>query len=228
MSLRPVVVMVLVAGCASEASRVETQVGPAGAEVTLGEVTLEIPPGALTTDVPITIEISGDTPTHGEPTVSPLYELGPAGTTFAVPITLSMPYTGDSDRVAIWWSDETGELVPLITTVDDGRLSAQSMHFSRVQAVVDWLTDRWNAGIERCNATCEAPSDQYCRFFHQGDPGRECDPDGTFTCASHVVGASASCTTPYTCKVTWTVIASCGLDGCSDDGGCPMPNNSTP
>ncbi|HUQ02952.1 MAG TPA: hypothetical protein VM261_10675 [Kofleriaceae bacterium] len=200
------------------------QIGAAGGELSLGELTLEIPPGALAADVPITIEISGDTPTHGEPVASALYELGPAGTTFAIPVTLSLPYAEGSDRVAIWWSNETGELVPLITTVDDGRLSAQSMHFSYAQAIFNWATDRWNVGIERCNATCEA-SGQYCRFYHQGDVGRECDPSDTFTCASQLISASAACTTPYTCKVTWSVIDNCGLDGCSDGGGCATPGD---
>lgn len=64
-------------------------VGAAGAQVTTldGSAALDVPPAALTQTTSITIET-----TTGETDFAPTAELGPDGTQFAEPVTLTLPY----------------------------------------------------------------------------------------------------------------------------------------
>jgi hypothetical protein len=79
-------------------SRVEKSIGAAGGTIAgamgtpLAGVVLEVPAGALATDVILAIDISGGSPPDGT-LVSPLVKVGPDGTLFAKPARLTLPYS---------------------------------------------------------------------------------------------------------------------------------------
>jgi hypothetical protein len=70
---------------------IATNVGANGGVVGADGVTVSIPAGALTSDVLITIELSGVPGPNG--TVSQVFEILPTGTQFAEPITIAFNYT---------------------------------------------------------------------------------------------------------------------------------------
>ena len=81
---------VLVDAGEADAEVVAMAIGAGGGTLTTADgVRIEIPAGALATTTTITVTRSG-TPTLGA--VGPLYELGPDGTRFTQPITLTLPY----------------------------------------------------------------------------------------------------------------------------------------
>ena len=81
---------VLVEAGEADAEVVAMAIGAGGGTLTTADgVRIEIPAGALATTTTITVTRSG-TPTLGA--VGPLYELGPDGTRFTQPITLTLPY----------------------------------------------------------------------------------------------------------------------------------------
>lgn len=118
------------------------EVGASGGAVVLdlpegsGTVTLEIPAGALDSDVTLTVEAydsaSGFEVPEGFDVASPLFVFGPAGTVFAQPVTIRLPFSGTSAGRTVYWSrlgDETS--FDARPTVIDGQLaSAPVTHFS--------------------------------------------------------------------------------------------------
>ncbi|MGH2411457.1 MAG: hypothetical protein ACRDGS_13995, partial [Chloroflexota bacterium] len=65
-----------------------TPTGAQGGTVTLEGTTLTIPAGALSSSEPITVTSTKDSPPAGVRNLSPIYQFGPAGLTFAVPVTV--------------------------------------------------------------------------------------------------------------------------------------------
>jgi hypothetical protein len=70
---------------------IATNIGPAGGTVGAMGVTVTVPPGALSVDLELTIQLSGQNGPAG--TVSPVFEIGPTGTTFTLPVTVAFDYT---------------------------------------------------------------------------------------------------------------------------------------
>jgi hypothetical protein len=70
---------------------IATDMGPGGGTVGVDGVTVTIPPNALTSTVAITIERSGLLGPDG--TIGQVFEIGPTGTMFGVPITIAFNYT---------------------------------------------------------------------------------------------------------------------------------------
>ncbi len=73
---------------------IATNIGPGGG--TLGTVgvdgvTITIPPNALTSTLAITVQRSGQLGPNG--TIGQVFEIGPTGTTFAMPVTIAFNYT---------------------------------------------------------------------------------------------------------------------------------------
>jgi hypothetical protein len=68
-----------------------TTIGPNGGEIGADAVTVSIPAGALTSDVPISIRLSPVPGPSG--TVGNVFEIGPTGTQFSQPITIAFAYT---------------------------------------------------------------------------------------------------------------------------------------
>jgi hypothetical protein len=116
---------------ASSSSR--STIGAAGGVVETEGARLTLPAGALAQPTEITIEA---TTGSGPPTydaLSPVFQFGPAGLHFAVPITVELTYAGDGSGATVLWSTEDGAAYEsLATTLDGtGRASAQVLHFSR-------------------------------------------------------------------------------------------------
>lgn len=70
---------------------IATNIGPGGGTVGVDGVTVTIPPNALTSTLAITVQRSGRLGPDG--TIGQVFEIGPTGTTFAVPITIAFDYT---------------------------------------------------------------------------------------------------------------------------------------
>ncbi len=135
-------------------------VGSAGATLELpGGLSLVIPPGALARDVQIGMELLPDladagvaAPSFfdGAPAIS--IALTPHGTTFAMPITLKLPFVGDAANLVLMRADDardaTWEAVGPIT-VADGIATVRIDHFSLFTAgqVAAGSCPCWNGAV---------------------------------------------------------------------------------
>jgi hypothetical protein len=128
------------------------KIGSAGGEVATadGQVALSFPAGALATTTDITVEpVTGDLPGVGG-WAAPI-ELGPDGSTFGAPVTLTMSYDVDqfpeglvSDALAIArWTEDHWEFVPgSVVNTADATVSAPIEHFSTYYVAIrpNWAT----------------------------------------------------------------------------------------
>ena len=103
-------------------------VGTSGASVTLAGVTLDVPANAVGTDTPISIS-STATPSGYAP-VSAVYQFGPAGTTFAQPVAVTIPLTTATADAHLFWSNAAGGFDDLGGTVTGTTLTGYVTHFS--------------------------------------------------------------------------------------------------
>ncbi len=107
-------------------------VGSAGGTVTLSSgAAVTIPAGALQSDRAITVAVDGTPAPNG----NPRYRFGPAGTTFASPVTVTLPRPAGlavGAAASIYWTQPGSETVfdPLPATVTVGGVTAQVNHFS--------------------------------------------------------------------------------------------------
>jgi hypothetical protein len=83
-------------------------IGSAGGTVSCSGASLTVPAGALAAPVSIQITATGSTAPTGYTGYSPIFRFEPAGTTFAVPVRVSLPFTGDASRATLFWSRATG------------------------------------------------------------------------------------------------------------------------
>lgn len=91
----------------TEVPEAEAVVGAEGAKVTLAGVTLDVPPGALTAEVTLTVEVTDLSP-EGYRLASPVYRFGPEGTRFAQPVTITLPVEGATEGLVLHWSTPVG------------------------------------------------------------------------------------------------------------------------
>lgn len=115
-------------------------VGPGGGTVATadGMVALSIPSGALSTAASITVQPASGYPTGTSPVAAPV-DLGPTGTTFATPVTLTLGFDPTKlppgvppSALRLYTSDGTGwKVVPrsVVNSVDN-TVSAPVTHFS--------------------------------------------------------------------------------------------------
>ncbi len=111
---------------------VASTVGPSGGTVAVGENgSLEIPPGALSEEVEITVTATPDEAPRQYVQFSPVYRFGPAGLSFDQPVTVRIPVAAPPFGAAVLWSRaaEPG-FERLATTFEDGFAVAQVQHFS--------------------------------------------------------------------------------------------------
>jgi hypothetical protein len=117
----------------SGATKTSKMIGAAGGTVTIKGVKVEIPPGALAQDTPITIEKTSDKAPKGLKAYSPLFKFGPDGQQFSMLVTISIDFTGDDAMTRVYWTsvfdsetiwDDRGG------TVDGHTVSTQVPHFS--------------------------------------------------------------------------------------------------
>lgn len=83
-------------------------IGAMGGMVTCGGATLTVPPGALSTTVPVQIVPTGVAAPAGYTGYSRVFRFEPAGTAFALPVQVSIPFTGDAARATLFWSRPAG------------------------------------------------------------------------------------------------------------------------
>jgi len=180
-------------------------IGPAGGSVTSvdNRVTLEIPPGALTSLITFTIRPTA-TPATGA--VGATYDIGPFGTTFAVPAHVVFKPTaaditagGTLASLRAATHDSGGAWTELVTPIANtmlGTVRGNTAHLSTFGLV---------AGLcSGCTMQCD-PATPACAYQAPGDPA----PMGPGTGRCVAVGQGCSKCVPI-----------CDLDG---DGFCP-PN----
>lgn len=104
-------------------------IGAAGGTVTLtGGAAVQIPAGALAADTTVTVAQLA-TPPAGA--VGAAYDLGPSGTTFSQPVTVSLPVPAGTVNPTVWTKAAgAAHFTSLPTTVSGGVASAPASHFS--------------------------------------------------------------------------------------------------
>jgi len=146
------------------------QVGPAGGTVTLagGKVRVVVPAGAVTAPVTLTATPRGGalpgTPA-GWRVVGPVYDLGPDGTTFSQPVTVTMPFeraalpvwamTGDLGLLRLS-SGQWNELTDLSVDVTAGTISGRTIGFSGFGVGVEDPQVSLTPGFASVNSTHRA------------------------------------------------------------------------
>ncbi|MCA9567057.1 MAG: hypothetical protein KC656_04405 [Myxococcales bacterium] len=103
---------------------------PDGGSVTFaGDITLDVPAGAVSEDTVITVTVDAfgvPSPYQG---LSDLYVFGPDGLEFDVPVTVSIPHAPDADP-RFFWSNGIGGFTQPVAVAGDGVMSAEITHFS--------------------------------------------------------------------------------------------------
>ncbi|MBD3233395.1 MAG: hypothetical protein GF315_06690 [candidate division Zixibacteria bacterium] len=129
---------------------IEESIGPAGGTIEMtGEAALEIPVGAVVDTVDFSMEENDSPEALGGTSdfVSTVVTIGPAGTQFNIPATITIDYNesnlggGSEDDITIYTNDGDG-WVALTTTVDtdSNRASAEVTHLSDFGAGVDTVS----------------------------------------------------------------------------------------
>lgn len=101
-----------------------------GGTVAADGVTLVIPPGALSEPVAITIEKTTVAAPEGVKAVSSYYLFEPAGTQFALPVTVTFTTASSQAQARVYWSNDADGFDPLDSTIDGHMVTAEVTHFS--------------------------------------------------------------------------------------------------
>jgi len=104
-------------------------VGVAGGTFTVGELTIDVPGGAVSEPIDVRVDVEPTRP-DGYAIDGNVYRFAPAGLHFARPISISFP--AGAERHGVHWTVDGSESTfePLETTVADGRVIAHPTHFS--------------------------------------------------------------------------------------------------
>ena len=113
-----------------------------GGTLSTGGASLLVPAGVLTADQMLTLSV--ETPGAGTPgranIVGDIYDFGPNGTKFRVPVQLTLPIPGavaaDKKAVVAWLEESTGEWFPVATTVSGDKAIGLVTHFTRFAVLV--------------------------------------------------------------------------------------------
>jgi hypothetical protein len=222
-------------------ARVTQMVGASGGTVTTpGGVKVDIPPGALQSDVQITVAPStGPLPSEGT-VVGPAFTFGPAGTLFSLPVTITLPVQlsalGSTPMAEVQVAGAPDGQTTFETfnafAIDDSHVQALTQHFTTYVPV--YIHDCGSGGPDSYT-TC----DVRCRSgYHQAQPAEgQCPSDlwGTalqLTCDKNIASGDtyqscgeANCaygyrvtfaTNGYPCAIslTCTLIEGMEYDGC--------------
>ena len=130
-SLSPLALAVaLLGGCKHQGGgSVSEVVAASGGTVTLpGGPTIVVPAGALPASVTITVAQTSQS-IGG----APVWSFGPDGTTFATPVTVTLPVPGVVTQPVIYWSeaDDESQFDELETVVSGSSAQASVTHFSK-------------------------------------------------------------------------------------------------
>jgi hypothetical protein len=107
-------------------------IGPGGGTVELSGTTVTIPAGALSAMQEIVVSVASNTSPSGYTAYSPVYSFGPEGLMFAVPVKVSISFSGGANPEFFWTlAGSTTTFERLASTVSGGAASADVTHFSR-------------------------------------------------------------------------------------------------
>jgi hypothetical protein len=101
-----------------------------------GKLLIGVPLGALTTTIDLTVEPATDAPSGH---LGPAYEIGPTGTTFAHPITLSFDYDpswGPANLLRVATVSAGGTWVSINTAADQTHIEGSTTHLSTYGIIV--------------------------------------------------------------------------------------------
>jgi hypothetical protein len=136
MSLPAILLFGLLASCSSTSSpsspRSVTQtVGAEGGTIEVDGAVVTFPKGALSEAKAITIESVDEVP-EGFVATSKVFRCAPSGTSFAQPVTMTMPFTDDlKGPLTMFWSTGADPSFKEIGGKADGAtMSATVLHFS--------------------------------------------------------------------------------------------------
>lgn len=164
---------------------------------------VEIPSGALASTVRITVGIGDDSIVdRGGQSAGPVVDLGPDGTTFAKPITVTIPYRGDpaASRLKVWV--KSGETV---TSIPASELTIDRAT-KTVRFAVTHFTD-----FECGTAPGEGCTDDQCGPIPPVVPFCE---DGTPTVTTCAPNAAGVCSWRVDCP------SACGANTCAQGEYC--------
>jgi hypothetical protein len=103
-----------------------------GGTLILEGTTLEVPPGALPADTEITIESTTAAPPSSFGSwSSPVYQFGPDGLVFQVPVQVTLTFGGSPVEPAVFWSTTDGGFENRGGTVTGDHITASVLHFSQ-------------------------------------------------------------------------------------------------
>jgi hypothetical protein len=105
-------------------------IGPGGGTVSFEGATLVVPPGALAANVEVRVTVAAAT-RAGYNLYSSVFRFEPAGTSFARPVSLSLPFSGDANLATVFWSRRSGTGFDRLGGVPSGNtVTAPISHFS--------------------------------------------------------------------------------------------------
>ncbi|HWV38761.1 MAG TPA: hypothetical protein VN033_09835 [Vulgatibacter sp.] len=105
-------------------------VGPEGGTVEYEGLALEIPPGALTEEVEISIARTTDSPSGNFVRLSPVFRFEPDGLEFAVPATVRFPLPDGARAPGIYWASAGAPFERIGGTFDGETIAGEVSHFS--------------------------------------------------------------------------------------------------
>lgn len=142
---------------------------------------LVIPAGALTTDATLTVTQATGTAPSGA--ISAVFRFGPDGTTFQVPVTVTLPVATGTTAASIYWTKKGSatEYESLPTDLNGTTATAQVTHFSLgfvgescTAGVACTPANPCHTGVTICNGTptCveSAVASPLCTADTQNDP----------------------------------------------------------
>ena len=117
---------------AAASNDVQQAIGPDGGTIEVGGAVVTFPKGAVsqTTMIRISVEPASMVPA-GFVALSSLFKCEPAGTTFAMPVEMRMPFTDDGKGGTLFWSTGADPTFnDLGGHVDGKTMVATVLHFS--------------------------------------------------------------------------------------------------
>jgi hypothetical protein len=108
-----------------------------GGTLSSGGATLLVPAGALAADKALTVSVQApEADLPGRDAISGnVYDFGPSGTTFTVPVALTLPLAGGvpagKKAVVVWLDTAAGQWFPVPSTVDGDKVRGLVTHFTR-------------------------------------------------------------------------------------------------
>jgi hypothetical protein len=115
----------------TSASTVTKPVGPEGGKIEVGGAVVTFPPGAVSASTSITISVVESGVPDGFVALSKVFKCEPAGTDFAQPVEMRMPFTDDGKGGTLFWqSGNDPAFKNLGGRVEGNVMIASVQHFS--------------------------------------------------------------------------------------------------